>query len=219
MVIQKFIRCVDSRNSDSLLTRSLAMYGRSQSPAVTYSRCSSSERCRSLIGPVLLVLLSMFVAEWPFTRPAFSAASSPSRPFAGYSKYLWYRTDYEINGDGTYVETHDWARKVLDRQGIEEVDRTSIDYRASLQEANILAAYTLKSDGRRIDVPAANFQEEINRGQGGNPPIFSDITRKTIAFANVGVGDTVVIAYRIVQKTAIYPRNFSDTEFPRFGPV
>src|ERR1700722_20308868 len=103
-------------------------------------------------------------------------------PFSGYTKYAWYRSHYEVNGDGTDVETHEWALKVLSEQGITEANQGSVDYSGSLQDAEILSAYTLKADGRRINVPAANFQEQINKGKGEASRMFSDARTKTGAF-------------------------------------
>lgn len=159
-----------------------------------------------------LAALIIFVAAIP------DRADQPAaQGFSGYTKYVWYRSHYQVNADGTDTETHDWALKVLSQQGITDANQASVDYSDSLQDAEIIAAYTLKADGRRINVPAANFQEEINKGKGEASPMFSDTRTKTVAFPDVAVGDTVVMSYRIVQKEAMFPGNFSVTEvFSRF---
>jgi len=145
------------------------------------------------------------------------ADESKPPPFSGYSKYVWYRSHYEVNADGTDVETHEWALKVLSEQGISDATVGSVDYSGSLQDAEITSAYTLKADGRRINVPAANFQEQINKGKDQASPMFSDVRTKTAAFPDVAVGDTVVMSYKIVQKEAMFPGNFSFTEaFSKF---
>jgi transglutaminase-like putative cysteine protease len=163
-----------------------------------------------LAGLVVALMFSMIV-------PSGYAAESKAPPFSGDTKYVWYRSHYEVNADGTDVETHEWALKVLDKQGISDATQGSVDYSGSLQDAEITSAYTLKADGRRINVPAANFQEEINKGKGEASPMFSDIRTKTAAFPDVAVGDTVVMSYKIVQKEAMFPGNFSVTEaFSKF---
>ncbi len=145
------------------------------------------------------------------------AVESPSKPFAGFTKYVRYRAHYDVNADGTHVETHDWALKVLADQGVSFANQASISFSDRLQTAEILSAYTLKKDGRRIDVPPTNFQEEINQGKGNASPMFSDIRTKTVAFPEVAVGDTVVMSYKLTQKEAMYPGNFSMTQyFPNY---
>ncbi len=47
--------------------------------------------------------------------------------------------------------------------------------------------------------------------------MFSDIKTKTVAFPDVALGDTVVMSYKLTQKEAEYPGNFSFTEsFSKF---
>ena len=166
-----------------------------------------SERIRLVLLSVCLLTIAMSLTFGPGAPSA--AADQNAQPFAGYTKYIWYRTNYQINADGTDVETHDWGLKVLSEQGIGDADQASIEFSDILQDAQIISAYTLKKDGRRIDVPAANFQEDINKGKAGNSPMFSDFRTKTIAFPDVAVGDTVAMSYRIIQKEAMYPGNFS----------
>ena len=162
---------------------------------------------------IFLILLTIGLSG-PAAR-ATASKPAESKPFAGYTKYAWYRARYEVNADGTDVETYDIGTKVLSQQGIAQANQTSINYSDTLQQARILAAYTLKSDGRRIDVPVSNFQEQISQGRAGNLPMFSDVRSKTVAFPDVAVGDTVVISYQILEKTAMFPGNFAVTEtFP-----
>ncbi len=85
-----------------------------------------------------------------------------------------------------------------------------ISYSESLAEAQILSACTLKKDGRRIDVPAANIQEREGVATGG--PMFSDIKNKTVIFPDVAVGDKVQFSSKVVWKTPLYPGHFFLTE-------
>ena len=93
------------------------------------------------------------------------AEGPEQKPFAGFTKYLRYHVSYDVNADGTHVETHEWALQILTEQGLELANHASVSYSDQLQTAEILSAYTLKKNGRRIDVPAANFQEESQSRQ------------------------------------------------------
>ena len=141
------------------------------------------------------------------------AGESKAGEFAGFTKIVRNHVTYEVNADGTHIETHDWALKVLSEQGLDEANTTSISYSDHLQRAEIVNAYTLKADGRRIDVPKANFQEETNTGKDHYSPMFSDSRTETVAFADVAVGDTVAITYRFTQKEPTFPGNFSFTRY------
>ena len=159
---------------------------------------------------VSIVLSSLFLFGVSlFQARSSHAADSDAQPFVGYTKFLRYRAHYDVNADGTHVETHEWAERVLSEQGISQANRASVSFSDRLESADIVAAYTLKKDGRRVDVPATNFQEESNKGKGNASPMFSDIRTKTVAFPDVAVGDTVVFSYKVTQREATFPGNFS----------
>jgi transglutaminase-like putative cysteine protease len=137
------------------------------------------------------------------------AAEQETAPFAGYIKYVRYHVHYEVNADGTHVETWDTALKVLSPQGISQANQMSVSYSERLQSVKILYAYTLKNDGHRINVPPGNFQVQINKGKGKASPMFSDLQTLTVAYPEVAAGDTVALGYKLIQKKATFPGNFS----------
>ncbi len=137
------------------------------------------------------------------------ADDTPDQPFPGYAKYVRYRVNYRVNADGTDVQTREWALKVLTEQGIAIANQASVSFSDRLESAEILSAYTLKADGRRLEVPATNFQVESNTGKGKTAPMFSDIKTRTVAFPEVAVGDTVVLSYQVTQREPTFPGNFS----------
>lgn len=151
----------------------------------------------SLYGLIALLIYS----SWAFAAPEEPAELS--------SRFEYYHADYRLNEDGSHTETHAWARKVLQERALSGAKQASIHYSTSIQKAETLEAYTRKADGRRIDVPKSNFQVEVNSGKDKDAPVFSDITRLTVVFPEVAVGDTVVFAYKITQTEAMFPKHFS----------
>lgn len=144
-------------------------------------------------------------------------AVDAKKEFAGYTKYPWYHVHYEVNADGTHVETQSWAQKVLSEQGVADAQKASVSFSDRLESVEFITAYTLKQDGRKIEVPPTNFQDETNTGRGTASPMFSDIRTKTVAFPDVAVGDTVVLSYKLTQREATFPGNFSMLEsFSKF---
>jgi transglutaminase-like putative cysteine protease len=158
---------------------------------------------RSIVLSFLIAATALLLNSYP-TR-----AAEAKKEFVGYTKYVWYHAHYDVNADGTHVETKAWALKVLSEQGVASANNGSVSFSDRLEKAEILSAYTLKADGHKIDVPAGNYQDETNTGKGEVSPMFSDIRTKTVAFPDVAVGDTVVMSYKLTQKEATFPGNFS----------
>lgn len=163
------------------------------------------------------------VARWlcalaiVFSSLAFNAfaGEEKSAPFSGYVKFDKYHADFDVNPDGTFTVVRDSVLEVLSEEGIKIANHTGFSYSESLAEAQILSASTLKKDGRRIEVPAANIQDREGVAAGG--PMFSDIKNKTVIFPDVAVGDKVELSEKIVWKTPLYPGHFFMTEaFNRF---
>ena len=153
--------------------------------------------------------------------PRYAVAADESQgPPDNFIKYVRYSVRYDVNPDATHVETYEAAMKVLAQQGIPYANKASISFSESMQQAEILAAYTLKSDGRRIDAPPSNYQKASNTGEGTAAPMFSDLATKWIVFPEVEVGDTVVFSYRLTQKEALIPGNFSMAQwFSKFQVI
>ena len=167
------------------------------------------------IGSTILSFLIAAAAALLMSPAAH--ADDANKQFAGFTKYEWYRAHYDVNADGTHVEKQAWALKVLTEQGVAEAQQAAVSFSDRLQTLEILSAYTLKSDGRKIDVPKTNFQDEANVGKGDQAPMFSDIRTRTVAFPDVAVGDSVVLSYQLTQKEATFPGNFSLLEsFSKF---
>lgn len=129
-----------------------------------------------------------------------------------YAKVERYTIDYKVNADGSYVESREWATKVVAEQALEYLKTASISYSTSIQKADVVAAYTLKADGRRIDVPKSGFQVQTNGGQGDGSPAFSDVTTMTVLFPEVAVNDTIVFSYRLTGSKPMFDGHFSIVE-------
>jgi transglutaminase-like putative cysteine protease len=119
---------------------------------------------------------------------------------------------FRVNDDGSYTETREQAIKVLKEDALEEFKNSYVGYSTSIQKVEVLEAYTLKSDGRRIEVPKSNYQVQTNGGHGDGGPVFSDETSMTVVFPELAVGDTTVFKYRLIGSKPLFDRQFSDVE-------
>ena len=158
---------------------------------------------RSIILALPIAATTLLINSLP------ARADEAKKQFAGYTKYVSYHAHYDVNSDGTDVEANATALKVLSEQGVAQAQTASVTFSDRLQTMEVLSAYTLKQDGRKINVPPTNFQDETNTGKGTAAPMFSDMRTKTVAYPDVAVGDTVVLSYKLTQKEATFPRNFS----------
>ena len=164
-----------------------------------------------LMAVCLLTIISP-AARAEQAKPVSAQAPSEQAKlenFQGFTKYEWYRAHYDVNPDGTHVEEQSWAMKVLAEQGISDANQVAVTFSDRLEKVDFLYAYTLKKDGRRINVPASNFQDQTNTGRGAAAPMFSDLRTKTVAFPDVAVGDSIVVSYKLTQREPTYPGNFS----------
>lgn len=142
-----------------------------------------------------------------------TALAAPDQGPDLYTRTKHYTASYKINDDGTYVTERSRAITVLKEQAVSGMKQTSISYSTSVEKSEILAAYTLKPDGRRIDAPPGNFQVDANGGKDkGAAAAFSDRTTLSVIFPDVAVGDTVVLSYRITTTDPIFPKQFSTLE-------
>ena len=147
-------------------------------------------------------LLVLFAISW-------CAHADTQEPLDVQIRYGHLHSDYVVNADGTASETHSSSTTILQKTALEDSKQSSITYSTSAQTAEVIEAYTLKTDGRRINVPENNFQMEVNKGYGADSPVYSDWTTLTVVFPDVSVGDTVFLTYRIDQTDPLFPNHYS----------
>lgn len=125
------------------------------------------------------------------------------------SRFGHYYASTVVNIDGTSIESHEWSQTVLKETALDNVKHASVGYSTSAQKAEVIAAYTLKADGRKIEVPKDNYQIEVNKGKGKDSPVYSDWTTMTVIFPDVAVGDSVVLSYKLTHLEPMFPEHYS----------
>ncbi|CAM8620563.1 Domain of unknown function DUF3857 [Comamonadaceae bacterium] len=133
------------------------------------------------------------------------AADSDKAPVVSKKWHL----SYDLAEDGRSTQTFESLYQVLQSRALESMKSYSFSFSNSIQTGEILEAYTLKKDGRKIEVPATNFQKTTNQGRSGASPMFSDRTSLSVVFPDLAVGDSVGIRYSIADKEPIFPGHFS----------
>jgi transglutaminase-like putative cysteine protease len=156
------------------------------------------------------IALALFLATLTLCDPAHAVTGEPLDLQIRFGHYY---STFLINEDGTAVESYDWSKTVLKEAALERSKRASVGYSTSAQKAEVVAAYTLKADGKRIDVPKDNYQVEVNSGKGKDSPVYSDWTTLTVVFPDVAVGDSVVFSYKVTQTEPMFPKHYSTTQY------
>jgi transglutaminase-like putative cysteine protease len=123
--------------------------------------------------------------------------------------------DYEVNADGTGTLEVNYALSPMKRIAIDAVGQQTLGYQEGMSDIEILEAYTLKQDGRRVDVPADRIITQSPPGFA-NAAIFTDMKMKRMVFSDLDVGDQVVFRYKRRWITPLFPGQFFDSElFPQ----
>jgi len=149
---------------------------------------------------------TLFIALFIFLAGAVSAKDN--KQAEPEFKFDYYHADYFVNNDFSSTQRFDWSLKILSDQAIARLKSNRVSYSTSIEEVEIIEAYTRKSDGKRIDVPKNNFQMSTNSGKDGNGPVFSDRTTLTVVFPDAAVNDSLVFSYRIKEKQPMFPGHF-----------
>ncbi len=120
-----------------------------------------------------------------------------------------WRVDYVVDADGRMTETFSSVYQVLKPSALENFKVFSLTFSSGVQTGELLEAYTLKKDGRRIDAPPGNYQTEVNGGHKDAGPVFSDQTRLSVVYPDLEVGDSIGMRYRFTEKEPMFPGQFS----------
>ena len=174
---------------------------------------------------IALAILLTSLATWAASVRAadVAATAAASAPTAASAPDISWRslledTTYHVNADGTQVMTYARRHRILKRTALSGMKETTISYSQSAQKLEVLEAYTLKLDGRRIDAPPSNYQVETQSGSKSAGPAYSDDVSTTVVFPDVEVGDTVGLKYRLTTTKPLYPGRLSIAEdFGRGG--
>jgi len=143
-----------------------------------------------------------------------SARAATGDPLDLQIRYGHFYSSFIINEDGTSVGSYEWSKTVLKQAALEESRRALVSYDTATQQAEITAAYTLKADGRRIDVPKDKYRIEADSyyNVSGSSSI-AGWTTLSVVFPDVAVGDAVVFAYQLVELVPMLPVHYSATQY------
>jgi transglutaminase-like putative cysteine protease len=162
----------------------------------------------SPIGFVLLAVAFILAVPGPvLIRPA--AAQQPGTAQAAAPSWsLGVDMSIRVNADMTGEITE--TRRIVvggGAYGPQRLAQQQNSYIDGMQSHTVLAAFTEKGDGRRIDVdPAAIVTRDA--AQGANAVYMRDHKTVTVIFPDVAVGDTLVMTTRKTIAATVFPGHF-----------
>lgn len=157
-------------------------------------------------------LLLMFV----LTATAVTAEPLPESDIP--VRYRTVQISYEVNADGSYVNSNRWSATILKENALESFKSASVAFSTSVASGEVLEAYTLKKSGQRIDVPKSGYQVTVDNGYEDASPLYSDETTISVLFPDLAVGDTIVFSSRVTNREGMFPSQFSTVHvFSRFA--
>ena len=104
-------------------------------------------------------------------------------------RYTCWHIGYDVNADGSYVETQKWSATILKESALERRKNAGVTFSTSVAKGEIVEAYTLKKSGQRINVPKSSYQVTIEDGYEKASPLYSDETSISVVFPDLAVGD------------------------------
>ena len=166
---------------------------------------------RVYVAGILLSLAAGGVHAQPSFAPAAPAAEG-SAPFEIVKRDV----DMEAAADGRFWKVVEVRYRPLTSQGVEALQKLNLSFTQGYEDLHVMA-YTLKKDGRQIDIP----ENAMLRGRGNSTmPGFEDTQTLMVVFPNLEVGDQTVMITRTTQRVPWFPDIFAETEtFARQVPV
>ena len=154
----------------------------------------------------------------PLLRAAFLALAAclgwlvPGFAHAAYepsATWLQRTDDVHIRADASTVQTVQWIVRIDTEAGVGHYAERRLEFSSSLETLDVLEAFTLTPDGKRLVVPPEKIRTLEAYDEGG--PDFSDAKVKVVIFPAVTVGAQLHLRYRSTQHTPFFPGHASWT--------
>jgi len=123
---------------------------------------------------------------WLLAAMAGVGVGSPAPPYEVVKDH----TDIEVSANGSFITSREVAYRILDSRGIEQLHERQIAFTQGYEDVSVVAAYTLKANGQRIDVPRSSYLSGF--GQTSQPGFRDDVIL-SLFYPNLEVGDSLVL--------------------------
>lgn len=147
------------------------------------------------------------------TAAAQAQAQAAKAPYDPGWKFRTHKEHIDVHADGSSTHRFEYAYTLLAEPALDMLNTRTISYHEGEDVLEDVVAYTLKSNGTRVDVPPGNVQVTSHDGLNGEAPAFSDYKNRRLVYPDVEVGDTVVLAYTLKHTKPTFLNHFSELEY------
>ena len=152
----------------------------------------------------LLAILALMI--FPVIVVAVPADFDRYDPSISIERFI---TKTKVNANGSYEEIQELTQVVNLQPGVDLLGQEDFSYNSSLETLEVLEAYTILPDGKKIMVqPNAIRTVEDSVAQGA--AMFSDVKHKIVVFSNVMVGAKTYVKTKRVNHTPLIPGQYME---------
>jgi len=114
---------------------------------------------------------------------------------------------YVINADASATQTSESFIKIETQSGVDNKGKRSFSYNSKHEDVQILDAYTLQPDGKKIRVEKDAIRTTGDSLSSG-APMFSETKHKVIVYPNVKIGSMLYLKMRSVQREPAFKGHY-----------
>jgi len=120
-----------------------------------------------------------------------------------------------VKPNGSNVTEYENITLIETEKGVDSDSQQDIEYNSKTESVQVLEAYTLQADGKKIKVPKDGIRTTDDPISNG-APMFSETKHKVVIFPDVKVGSRLYIRYRNIEHTPQFKGHFFMAHF--FSP-
>ena len=152
---------------------------------------------RLVVSPLeyLVLVISIFIAQ--------NALAEYIPPIS----YIKASEVVKVNPNGSYELVVEALIQIDTHLGVESNGQHDISYNSKQERVQIIDAYTLQKDGRKVKVLKDGFRESADPISSG-APMFSETKHKIIIYPEVKVGSRLYYKYKSIQHTPLFKGQF-----------
>jgi transglutaminase-like putative cysteine protease len=136
-----------------------------------------------------------------FVAFAAGAVASPVPPYEVVRDHV----EVEVASDGSYVADREEVYRIVDQAGIKLMQERRLYFTPNYESLEIAQAYSLKPDGRRIDVPTANI---VTAFVPPSTRAYYDRKIVRLFYPDLAAQDRIVLVTKFRQKIPWFPGQF-----------
>lgn len=169
----------------------------------------------ALVRLLLLLVTVLSPVSFAQTPPPASVATERQAQDPP-TRIISYNEKHVIGIDGKDIAIMATSIQVLKASALENAKQRTLSFSRSAEKIDVLEAYTLKANGKRLPVPRTSWQVRKDEGHKGATAMFSDYSSISLVFPDLAVGDTTVLKYRKSTIEPLFPGKLSfDRSFAR----